>query len=57
MLLMLTELGNEKNLNLLIFFFQYLDDLQCPLDFSQKLSVVDWLLSHAVRVEYAENGW
>lgn len=54
---MLTELGNEKNLNLLIFFFQYLDDLQCPLDFSQKLSVVDWLLSHAVRVEYAENGW
>jgi len=27
------------------------------VDLSQKLSVVDWLLAHAVRVEYAENGW
>lgn len=39
------------------FLFQYLDDLKCPVDLSQKLSVVDWLLAHAVRVEYAENGW
>lgn len=36
--------------------FQYLDDLKCPLDVSQKVSVVDWLLAHAVRVEFAENG-
>ena len=36
--------------------FQYLDDLKCPVDLSQKVSVVDWLLAHAVRVEYAENG-
>ena len=26
------------------------------MDLSQKVSVVDWLLAHAVRVEYAENG-
>ena len=26
------------------------------MEFSQKPSVVDWLLAHAVRVEYAENG-
>ncbi len=39
------------------FVFQYLDDLKCPVDVSQKVSVVDWLLAHAVRVEYAENGW
>ena len=48
--------------NLVILFYillpvQYLDDLKCPIDMSQKASVVDWLLAHAVRVEYAENGW
>ena len=37
-------------------FLQYVDDLKCPVEFSQKLSLVDWLLAHAIRLEYAENG-
>ncbi|XP_058957618.1 RNA transcription, translation and transport factor protein isoform X1 [Pocillopora verrucosa] len=49
------ELRDTKKNEWTKTFKKYLDDLQCPLDFSQKLSVVDWLLSHAVRVEYAEN--
>ena len=40
-----------------MYLLQYLDDLKCPVDLSKKTSVVDWLLAHAVRVEYAENGW
>ena len=39
-----------------LFSFKYLDDLTCPVNISQKLSVLDWLLAHAVRLEYAENG-
>lgn len=53
-------LGTEKVMSLIlldVIVLQYLVDLKCPLDLSQKVSVVDWLLAHAVRVEYAENGW
>lgn len=49
------ELRNVKSSEWLKTFRKYLDDLKCPVEFSQKLSVVDWLLAHAVRVEYAEN--
>jgi len=46
--------------NPFLFFFyyysQYLTDLQCPLKSKQKNSVLDWLLSHAIRLEYADNG-
>ncbi|KAK2567291.1 RNA transcription [Acropora cervicornis] len=30
-------------------------DLNCPVEISQKLSVLEWLLAHAVRLEYSEN--
>lgn len=49
------ELRDVKSSEWLKTFAKYLDDLKCPLDLSQKVSVVDWLLAHAVRVEYAEN--
>lgn len=49
------ELRDIKRSEWMKTFRKYLDDLKCPLDFSQKISVVDWLLAHAVRVEYAEN--
>lgn len=49
------ELRNVKSSEWLKTFRKYLDDLKCPVEFSQKPSVVDWLLAHAVRVEYAEN--
>lgn len=42
--------------SLSMHFWQFLDDLACPVEYSQKLSVVDWLLAHAIRLEYAENG-
>lgn len=34
---------------------KYLEDLNCPVEISQKLSVLEWLLAHAVRLEYSEN--
>lgn len=49
------ELRDTKRIEWTKSLKKYLDDLQCPLDFSQKSSVVDWLLAHAVRVEFAEN--
>ncbi|KAL9954076.1 hypothetical protein ACROYT_G041568 [Oculina patagonica] len=49
------ELRDVKSSEWLKTFRKYLDDLKCPVDVSQKVSVVDWLLAHAVRVEYAEN--
>ncbi|XP_073249220.1 RNA transcription, translation and transport factor protein-like [Porites lutea] len=49
------ELRDVKSSEWMKTFRKYLDDLKCPVEFSQKPSVVDWLLAHAVRVEYAEN--
>ncbi|KAJ7330763.1 hypothetical protein OS493_021693 [Desmophyllum pertusum] len=49
------EIRDVKSSEWLKTFRKYLDDLKCPVDLSQKVSVVDWLLAHAVRVEYAEN--
>ncbi|XP_048586410.1 RNA transcription, translation and transport factor protein isoform X2 [Nematostella vectensis] len=34
---------------------KYLDDLQCPLKSREKSTVLDWLLAHAIRLEYADN--
>ena len=39
-----------------IFVLQYLSDLACPLDQSDRNSVIDWLLGYAVRHEYKDNG-
>ncbi|KAM7435790.1 hypothetical protein ABFA07_014302 [Porites harrisoni] len=49
------ELRDVKSSEWLKTLRKYLDDLKCPVEFSRKPSVVDWLLAHAVRVEYAEN--
>ncbi|XP_054758376.2 RNA transcription, translation and transport factor protein-like [Lytechinus pictus] len=35
-------------------FIKYIQDLQCPLDGSDRLAVCDWILGHAVRLEYGE---
>ncbi|XP_068681780.1 RNA transcription, translation and transport factor protein-like [Montipora foliosa] len=49
------QLRDIKNSGWLKALRKYLDDLTCPVNISQKLSVLDWLLAHAVRLEYAEN--
>lgn len=36
-------------------FKKYLNVLDCPVDRNPRPTVVDWLLSHAVRLEYSEN--
>jgi len=49
------ELRDVKSSEWLKTLRKYVDDLKCPVEFSQKLSLVDWLLAHAIRLEYAEN--
>ncbi len=34
---------------------KYLDELGCPISPSEKMSMVDWLLGYAVRLEYGDN--
>ncbi|KAK3750024.1 hypothetical protein QZH41_008661 [Actinostola sp. cb2023] len=48
-------LRDVKNENWSKGLTKYLTDLQCPLKSKQKSSVLDWLLSHAIRLEYADN--
>ncbi|XP_031554612.1 RNA transcription, translation and transport factor protein-like [Actinia tenebrosa] len=48
-------LRDVKNDNWTKSLTKYLLDLQCPLLSKQKTSVMDWLLSHAIRLEYSEN--
>ncbi|XP_038046996.1 RNA transcription, translation and transport factor protein-like [Patiria miniata] len=36
-------------------FQQYLKDLHCPLDGQDRLAACEWLLAHAVRLDYGEN--
>ena len=31
-------------------------DLECPVDPEKKEQVLDWLLGHAVRLEYSDKG-
>lgn len=38
------------------FSLQYIQDLQCPLDGSDRLAVCDWILGHAIRLEFGEKG-
>lgn len=35
---------------------QYLDELGCPYQPSQRPQLIDWLLGYAVRLEYGDNG-
>lgn len=49
------QLRDIKSSQWMKAFRKFLDDLDCPVEYSQKLSVVDWLLAHAIRLEYAEN--
>ena len=37
-------------------FQQYLDDLGCPYQQSQRVQLIDWLLGYAVRLEYGDGG-
>lgn len=42
---------------MLIAIIQYLSDLSCPLPASTPIgAVVFWLVSHALSLEYADNG-
>lgn len=35
---------------------QYLDDLGCPYQQSQRSYLIDWILGYATRLEYGDNG-
>lgn len=35
---------------------QYITDLECPVNSERKEQVLDWLLGHAIRLEYADKG-
>lgn len=37
-------------------FNQYIRDLECPLKSDKKIELLEWLLGHAVRLEYGDNG-
>ena len=39
-----------------VYWFQYLDDLECPHDPTNRAATLDWLLGYAVRLEYGDNG-
>lgn len=40
----------------LFYIFQYLTDLGCPFDDSDRNATIDWMLGYAVRLEYGDNG-
>ena len=42
--------------HLVSIFFQYLNDLSCPIEFNDRNTLIDWLLGFAVRLEYGDNG-
>ncbi|XP_071484601.1 RNA transcription, translation and transport factor protein-like [Diadema antillarum] len=48
------ELRSKSSMQWPKAFAKYIQDLQCPLDGSDRLAVCDWLLGHAVRLEYGE---
>lgn len=50
-----TELRNISSSDWPSTFKKYLNELDCPVDRNLRPTVVDWLLSHAVRLEYSEN--
>ena len=33
-----------------------MNDLECPVDPERKEQVLDWLLGHAIRLEYSDKG-
>lgn len=47
-------LRDTQNKNWSLAFKQYLKCLECPLDADNKEQVLDWLLGHAVRLEYSD---
>lgn len=36
-------------------FTQYVNDLACPVKSDKKVELLEWLLGHAVRLEYGDN--
>ena len=43
-------------ITVLICYFQYLTELGCPYAAKERLSVLDWILGYAVRLEYGDDG-
>ncbi|XP_030855191.1 RNA transcription, translation and transport factor protein [Strongylocentrotus purpuratus] len=48
------DLRNKSSTQWPKAFVKYIQDLQCPLDGSDRLAVCDWILGHAIRLEFGE---
>jgi hypothetical protein len=47
---------SHKNPLKILSHFQYIEDLDCPVNPEMKEQVIDWLLGYAVHLEYSDKG-